>query len=789
MDRSSSENLVVAEGTETHDKNSARLGRKASGLWQDTGLLFGFSLVIFWKLILTGEYTILWSGDNALQAYPWYEFLITSLHRHSFPFWNPYSEAGRLFIGEPTTGAFYPLNLLLAVLPLNSRGMAPAWGLEYFVVIHFFLASLFTYWLGRHWGFTRFASIVAGITFAYSGSMSLRYFAQITIFTASVWIPAVFLCYSKALRSSKMAERMLWTNCGGLALAMGLLAGHHQPVLYCGMALAISAVFLAFSSSVALGDNAGTLQSRKVVLCSFLALSGFALLYSSLQLIPSLQYARYAYRWVGAPGPVSGTHDAAYSVAGTMYGLAPQNIVLMMFPFVGGAETNPYFGILPLFLVIFSLTQVRRSATCRLLWLLGVVFLAISLGAYTPIHGLLYYLLPGFAKAREAARALVVMHFCFAMLVAIGCDALLVRDQKLSRLDKGVIHIFSGGSALTFVLIVISYVRAETNKQPAQSYDSLFISSLLMLMTAAFGLCCLRELVGVSGLKVAALAILVLDFHALVATTIKAKSDFRAGNYEPTQWYRPDEVVNFLKSQSGIFRINADTPYPRSLGEVAGLETINGYGATEHQNFADLIGLGDRAYNLLNVKYAVTEGALPFRKVFQQGNIKVYENPGYLPRVWVTRSVLPARDTQEIYSALKQKSLDLRAVAVVQGPVTASMARLQMNHPDHLGGTPDPDYRRDGVNRFSIHADVKQAGVLVVSETWYPGWHALVNGRQERIWQVDGSLMGIYLTPGTNSIRFCFRPDYFYFQVVLALIALAILAGCIVTLYARPSAR
>jgi hypothetical protein len=148
-----------------------------------------------------------------------------------------------------------------------------------------------------------------------------------------------------------------------------------------------------------------------------------------------------------------------------------------------------------------------------------------------------------------------------------------------------------------------------------------------MLMTAALALCCLHELVQLKHLKAAAVVILLLDFHALVGTTIKPKSDFKVeGNYEPTQWYQPDEVIKFVKSQSGVFRINVDLPYPRSVGEVTHLETVNGYGATEHKAFADLLRLGARAYNLLNVRYAVTEGTLPLHKVFEKQKIKVYED-------------------------------------------------------------------------------------------------------------------------------------------------------------------
>jgi uncharacterized membrane protein YfhO len=141
-----------------------------------------------------------------------------------------------------------------------------------------------------------------------------------------------------------------------------------------------------------------------------------------------------------------------------------------------------------------------------------------------------------------------------------------------------------------------------------------------------------------------------------------------------------------------------------------------------------------------------------------------------------------------MYSALKQEALNLRTVAVVQGPVTPSIARLEAGSSDHLPAPPVPAYTRNGPNQFSVRAEVKQPGMLMISETWYPGWHALVNGRQERIWQADGSLMGIYLTPGLNNIVCYFRPDYFYLELVLTVIALAVLAGSAVMVYARPSA-
>ena len=57
-------------------------------------------------------------------------------------------------------------------------------------------------------------------------------------------MPAVFLFYAKSLQAIKRSRQILHANLAGLSLALCLLAGHHQPVMY--TSLAILAISLAF---------------------------------------------------------------------------------------------------------------------------------------------------------------------------------------------------------------------------------------------------------------------------------------------------------------------------------------------------------------------------------------------------------------------------------------------------------------------------------------------------------------------------------------------------------------
>ena len=159
-------------------------------------LLFLFTVTVFWKLIFSSEYSLLVYTDSSFQTYPWSQYLSEVLHQGSFPFWDMYADGGRSFIGETQTGAFYPPNLLMGLFPRNAKGLLPVSLIEGFVILHAFLASLFMYGLATHFGLNRFSAFVAGITFAFGGSIGLRAFAQVNLFYASVWVPAVFWCYA-----------------------------------------------------------------------------------------------------------------------------------------------------------------------------------------------------------------------------------------------------------------------------------------------------------------------------------------------------------------------------------------------------------------------------------------------------------------------------------------------------------------------------------------------------------------------------------------------------------------
>ncbi len=80
----------------------------------------------------------------------------------------------------------------------------------------------------------------------------------------------------------------------------------------------------------------------------------------------------------------------------------------------------------------------------------------------------------------------------------------------------------------------------------------------------------------------------------------------------------------------------------------------------------------------------------------------------------------------------------------------------------------------------SVDAEVGSNALLVVSETHYPGWTALVDGRPAPLLRADYIFRGVPLGPGTHTVRFRYAPASFRLGAALTALsatALLVMAG------------
>ncbi len=764
--------------------------------WKYGLLLFLFGIVVFWKVVFTAEYSMLAYQDSAQQTYPWVQYIAQSLHSGSFPFWDVYTDAGRPFGGEMQSGIFYPFNLLLGLVPLNAKGHIPVSVIEGFLILHCIIASFLLYLLGRQLGIRPYSSLVAALIFAYSGSIGMRAFGAASLFYASVWVPAVFLFYAKSLQATKPIRQILYANLAGLGLALCLLAGHHQPVMYASLAVLAIGLTLWFSRSrrKALGAHIarpdkgqkrpvsapipGALRTRVLTVTGLIFLFAFA--YGSTQLFVAFEYAPEAYRWTQSELPA--TQKIPYSISGSENFFPPSGFIQAVFPYMSGgagSKQHPYLGILALFFILYSVIGIKRSKLVGGAWLLALFFIGLSLGRYSPLHGLFYALIPGFDTGRVAARILLLAHIPLSLLAGFGCQAFFAPMAKASRAGKyRLFQAFAAFSVfMTAVVFAGYFYRVQVLYEPA-SYAYPFFACLLMLATTGLGL---YRFLPISKkaffLKVSVVILLLFDCHGFLAPQFKLKSDFDGKtNFYPKQYFSRDDVVQFLQAQPGIFRVAfEDETYPRNIGQVFNLETTHARsGVTKLKRFHDLNTLvpQDGVMDLLNVKYIVSTKDLSHPEVFAGASARVYENSSSLPRVWSVNRATKANNLDEVFSRIGNPAFDPRKEAILEEELDSFLSQP-------LGGsaipeTDDPDtlhFEQLSPNRFGVDRKGASPALLVVSQTWYPGWTATVNGSPRPIKRAYGVLMGVFVDSGISEVQFIYRPTYFYWALGLTILA------------------
>jgi uncharacterized membrane protein YfhO len=73
-----------------------------------------------------------------------------------------------------------------------------------------------------------------------------------------------------------------------------------------------------------------------------------------------------------------------------------------------------------------------------------------------------------------------------------------------------------------------------------------------------------------------------------------------------------------------------------------------------------------------------------------------------------------------------------------------------------------------------VNVDLWCRGLLVVSETFYPGWEAYVDGKPQPIYEVFGALRGVVLESGSHRVEMRYRPGVVTLGAAVSFSALAL---------------
>ncbi|MBV9085379.1 MAG: YfhO family protein, partial [Acidobacteriaceae bacterium] len=219
-------------------------------------------------------------------------------------------------------------------------------------------------------------------------------------------------------------------------------------------------------------------------------------------------------------------------------------------------------------------------------------------------------------------------------------------------------------------------------------------------------------------------------------------------------------VAEFLRGQPQPFRVAISRDLKPNIGDSYGIQSISGAGAAVGKNFARI----SSAFDLLNVRYLIkAASANDAQPIFHDPNWKVFENRDAFPRAWLVHQTKVERDDEKAYADVNLGRVNLRDVAIVSQIVAEPL------------GAPAPGSESVTVISYSAHAirlrvHASSPGLLVLSEVYWPEWHAMVNKQETPIYKADGALRSIPLPAGDSDIEFVYRPWSVYIGALLTIL-------------------
>jgi len=754
-------------------------------------------LILFSPLLFSGK-AMFW-GTPSTQFIPWWTYASEILRSGRLPTWNPYLGMGAPLIANYQSAIFYPPNWTYVLLDWLGGTPLMAWGQALVAAVHLAWAGIGMVLLVRRLSVGELGQTIAGISYGLSGYLVSRS-GFLSINSAVAWLPWVILSVTalidgiefesrnegseihslpkmKSFLRSKTLRPFLWLS---VVLGLLLLAGHAQIAWY--------TLVLAFAWALIMTIKKFNRNSFWKTWVLFIIAVFFSVSLAAVQLLPTVEYLMESQR------SSSVDYESAMS-----YSLWPWQLITLIAPDLFGNPVNGdywgyanyweeaiYIGLAPFLLAMVAIAAwFRKRERGRDSWGVHVPALAViillsfllALGWYTPVFPWLYRHIPTFDMFQGPVRISLLAVFSLSVLAGIGAE--------LWRRPSGRTLYWSRLGVMGAAGVTASALAAWFLKELTEiNLEGSFIRSLAMagFWGVGFGILTLTvpksHGAGKSGefrsqWYWAACSWIAVDllfaswgiipgidrnFYADVETSgSKVRSMVGGGRL-----YLPAEAEKVLKFEQ-FFRFESFDP-PKgengwdrlrtsllpNLTLLARIPSANNFDPLLPERYANWISSLSDMDGEMREKLTSLMGVSVLEILPEEGEVGFISQKS-IPRISWVPCAIAASSGDVAFDLVFGGEVQFEDTAVIEG----------VEAPDEeceKGAQPVLHTRIDEPHRLVVESKAADPGYLVVSDVWYPGWRAYLDGRPADMKRANYLFRGLSIPAGEHVIEMRYQP-------------------------------
>lgn len=704
--------------------------------------------------------------DDAFRhLYPLRVLASDVMRRGELPLWNPYNAAGTPLLAIMHPGYLTPFGLffLLFSSPI-------AWAL--YILVQPLLLGISMYWYARTLRLSPLSALFTSLVLLFSGFVVARMEYGEFLYILS-GLP-VLLGITEILRE-RPANRVLWAI--PLIVFLLFLSGQPHMIIY---VLGVFALYVLVRLPLPLTLRVGALSLLGVGL-------------ASVQLVPSFELYQLS---------TIGRHTSEFIF--DRFLLPFSHLVTILIPNYFGSqatynyfgphdytETIAYIGTIPVFFAILAFGKGKGS---RVVLFFAILAVASVLTTLEWFGARLFYLLPlPVLSADVPSRIFVLTTFSIAVLAGIGFDRWEKKHISM-RLSPALLGFFV---VLGIVIgaAMFAYLRAWPCPSVAIPQCRLISVRTTALEIAIFGLFFLaaslvrnqrrfwvplilvvivgwynankflpfspREMIYPEAPALTALQTLTGDnrFFGIGGAHIRTNLA-TAYRLSSPEYFDPLHVRRFAELISYVNTGDREEGITRSDVLLIDDATPSAELARRRERFLDLVSVSHLMFR--TDELPPQAGGEP---VWQDATWYITARPSALPRAYVVSDAEVISDDSALLNRLFDPSFDARQTVLLEESPTEKIA------PGAAGRITSVAY-----NALSVvaHVEADAPVFFVLTDTWYPGWLARIDGKEVPIYRANYTFRAIAVPQGAHEIAFSYEPRSVRVGLLISLASLIV---------------